>query len=194
MAIPSYVLDDIQAGKEYLSEMNQDLREDFLRGCACKSENQKILERVLIALDGKVELDEFDESMEANLDILYSIIGGIPTPVGQSVGYWGSKLDGVVLTYNQIITQGTAFNFQSGSDITVPINVTGFERWWFAIPSIEGAYDKYEDTVNVLNKGDIGTDQDLIGAPTLVSGAVNLNFYQNVYPVPQPNPLIIKKV
>lgn len=75
MAIPSYVLDDIQAGKEYLSEMNQDLREDFLRGCACKSENQKILERVLIALDGKVELDEFDDSIQANLDILYYIIG-----------------------------------------------------------------------------------------------------------------------
>jgi Ethanolamine utilization protein, possible chaperonin len=76
MALPTYVLEAIADGKEYLSNMNEDLREDFLRGCACKSENQKILERVLVALDGKVELDEFDDSVLANLRILYWIIGG----------------------------------------------------------------------------------------------------------------------
>lgn len=115
-------------------------------------------------------------------------------PQTEAVAYWGSKMDGTVLTYAQILAQGTSFDYVIGADITIPITVLDAERWWFAIPENESIKNWYEDTINVLNKGEIGTDQDLINAPTLVVGDTNLNFYQNVYPVPQPNPLIVKTI
>lgn len=195
MAFPSEILLEIQRGKSHLSDLNEQFLVEVKRGCNdCAPNGYYKLASILDSLEDKAEIGDYDDvSVELYNQMLY-IIGGSEVPVGDIVAYFGSKDDGTVLTYSEIVTQGTQVIITDASSITFPFNVTDFERWWFAIPSIEGAYAKYEDTVNVLNKGDIGTDQDLIGAPTLVTGTVNLNFWQNVYPVPQPNPLIIKKV
>jgi len=108
-----------------------------------------------------------------------------------SVAYWGSKASSGVLTYSQIIA-GNGFDYEIGGDITVPLNVPDYLIWWFAIPATEDIKDYYEDTVNPLNKGNIGTDQDLIYAPVLVTGTVNMNYYEVVYAIPQDNPLTVK--
>lgn len=192
MALPTEILELIQEGKAYLSDLNEEWKDDLKKGCNdCAPKEYYRLARILDSLEDKTEYDEVAQKL---IYEMVGIIGGEVTPVGQMLAYFGSKMDGTVLTYSQIVAQGTPVVITDTQNITFPFSVTGFERWWFAIPSVEGAYDKYEDTVNVLNKGDIGTDQDLIGAPTLVTGTVDLNFYQNVYAVPQPNPLIIKKL
>lgn len=192
MAIPTYVLEAIADGKEYLSNMNEDLREDFLRGCACKPENQKILERVIVALDGKVELDEFDDSAEANLNILYSIVGSGSIPVDK-VGYYGSKTIGQVLTYSQIVAS-SQFTFTSGGSMVVPFNNNQFLDNWFAYPDTEPEKNYYNDVIVPFKEGNMGTDQDLYGASQIVAGAVNLRLHQQVYPTPQPNSMEFKTI
>lgn len=192
---PTEIVAEIDRGKQYFSDLNEQFKADLKNGCMdCAPKDYYRLSMIMQSLVDKESIGDYDDVSKQLYDEMIYIIGGSEIPISDVIAYFGSKMDGTVLTYNQIIAQGTQVVIETGENVTIPFNVTGFERWWFAIPAVEGTFNKYEDTINVLNKGDIGTDQDLIGAPTLVTGIVNLNFYQNVYPVPQPNPLIIKKV
>lgn len=110
-----------------------------------------------------------------------------------SIAYWGSKASSGVLTYSQIIS-GNPFTYTIGANVTVPLSVPEYLIWWFAIPASESNKNYYQDTVNVLNKGTIGTDQDLIYAPIIVSGIINMDYYEVVYPIPQINPLLVQTI
>lgn len=100
----------------------------------------------------------------------------------QRIAYWGV---GAVPNYAGIIASSqVAFN--SGGSIIIPFNMTDADNLWFAYPQAEPTKNYYQDTLNPLNKGNMGTDQDYIGAPVIVT---DLKVQNSYYPLIQPNPI-----
>lgn len=165
MAFPSDILEDIERGYQYLSNLNVELQGDLMMGCKCSPNAINQLSRTLTALDAKVELDEYDDVVMANLKILYLIIGdSVPEVI--LTGYWWFNNTGTPLTEEQILSSNS-FTFIQGADIPVPFNVTDYSFYGWAYPSSEGVKNYFQDASVPDNKGYIGMPDELMGAPVI---------------------------
>lgn len=168
---PSEVLLEIERGKQYFSNLNEEFLGDLKRGCTDYSPlSYECLKRLLRALDFKNELDEYDEVAETLVYKMLVIIGGYKLVV-PLVGYWWSSDTNVPLTEGQILATNS-FEFTAGGSMRVPFRVLPPDYKFInvAYPSSQVTRTAYVNTNDSEDNGSLGGGGDLMGAAT-VTGA-----------------------
>lgn len=108
----------------------------------------------------------------------------------QLTAYYGTKTDGTTLSEGAI-QAGASVAFSTGADVTVDFSSNQVPAYlWYAEPSTEPLKTKWQDTVNIPNNGNIGTEEDLFNAPTIVGG---YRFYITTYATTTAYPTQFKK-
>lgn len=93
------------------------------------------------------------------------------------VAYWGWKGDNTVLTPTQIIASPYSSTFANGAKVIANYMTNSEPQYlWMAEPLSQPAKTKWYG--DVLNNGNIGTDQDLFDVPVASGG---YRFYITVY-------------
>lgn len=83
---PTEALLEIQRGNQYFSNLSQEYLNDLKNGCTnCKPDAFECLRNVMMALNYKVELEQYDSVSIKNIDIMLKIIGGYQLVVAPTV-------------------------------------------------------------------------------------------------------------
>lgn len=177
---------DIVRGYAYYSNLIAGILQDKSYGIKdCIDE--KPLYSILLAL--KFELlqdDPRDEILQNLQNCLIKIIGE-DDPITYADIYYGFLDTKTILSPENIIL-GTGAQIVSQLDYIVNLNDSqDYKYVWVAEPVTEPSKGQWEDTVNNLNKGNIGTDQDLFGIPQ-TSG--NFRVYITEYKTIFSNPIL----
>lgn len=108
-----------------------------------------------------------------------------------TIAYYGWREDNTTLTPSEIQGSENSVSFTSGATaVTADFSAALEPRYlWYAEPSSEPLKTKWQDTVNLPNNGNIGTEEDLYGAP-VISGS--FRFYITTYQTTAPNPIQFK--
>lgn len=105
--------------------------------------------------------------------------------------YFSTGPDFTIPSYATIVSTWTPVSFQPGGAINFSFNVTDLSILKVAYPQNEPLKNRWIDINDVLLFGAIGTEEDLWGAATNVSGAVPLRVvttnYLTLYSKPDPS-------
>lgn len=189
MATPIQIAADLIRGKAYFSQLNSENIENLFKGCGCgDSELSVCLARIVKALQYRVDQSIYDEITDGLYTKMMLIIGDFVAPV-QKKFYYTMKATSTPLTESQILALPFILA-ASGSNPVIPFDPLSPPQYGFmAELSTEPLKTKWQDTLEPLNKGDIGTSDDLFGLPLIVN---TLRAYQTEYPTNFSNPIQFK--
>lgn len=178
---------DIARGYIYYSDLMANILEDKAYGID-NCIDEKPLYNILLALKFELLQEEPRDEVLASLqDCLIRIIGEGDMTQYATV-YYGFLDTKTILSPEDIILN-TGVQIVSQLDYIVNLNDSQQYKYvWVAEPVTEPLKGKWEDTVTDLNKGNIGTDQDLFGIPQM-SG--NFRVYITEYKTIFSNPILL---
>lgn len=183
MGFPAKVLEDIQSGKEYLSDLNATYITELKKGCdSCTPKNYSCLSRVLKSLDYKIEVDQYDVVAENLYKTLMIIIGGVSyvPPVVYDAIYTGT---GIPTTQEQILL-GVLTPYTIGGNMLANFENSSYLTNYLAIPITAPVPTQYINQSNPFDTGPIGSPSDLFGSFTEV-GSFRVTITN--YPIPLTN-------
>lgn len=111
MAFPQPVLDDINRGKAFYSDLNAEYIQQLNNGCCgCCVKDYDCLQGILRSLDDKIELDEYDDVAIKLYGQMLLIIGDYTIKVPPTVDAGNNQTLPINQTafFNAIITPGSA--------------------------------------------------------------------------------------
>lgn len=121
MAFPTGVNTDITRAKQFYSQTHEDYLVYFQRGsCSCDLALLTELGDILLSLEYKKEVGDFDEVSKSLYYKMLTLIGGVTANIIGSA-YYGNW-DGTTLPTELEILASTSVNIIDQADITVPFN------------------------------------------------------------------------
>lgn len=163
-AFPEQVLDDIILGKKFLSDLNESRISNLQSGCKdCVPENYYCLTQLLMALEYKVELGDYDYVSQELYQQMMEIIGGEAyAPVSDGRIYFGSTETNEALTLEEIITFPFV-EYSINQDIVIPFEAD-YEFPFIALTFGVPIPNKIENLSNGVIE-DIGMNGQVLGVP-----------------------------
>jgi hypothetical protein len=127
-------------------------------------------------------------SMDINVSTKYAANRcQVPTEIPSettSYVYFGYKETDTILTQSQILASSRIV-INNGEDYEINFGGSSSPSYlWFAQPTTEQQKNKWEDIINPLNNGDIGTEDDLFGSHFVVG---QFDYVQTNYETQQEN-------
>jgi len=175
---------DIVRGNQYYSNLVADILQDKSYGIKDCIE-EKPLYNILLALQFELLQDEPNDDVLQNLQNCLIKIIGESDDTNYATVYYGFLDTKTILSPSNIIL-GTGVQIESQLEYTLNLNDSlDYKYVWIAEPLTEPLKGQWKDTVNNLNKGYIGTDQDLFNTPT-TSGSfrVYITEYKTIFANP----------
>ena len=177
--------DDIARGYLYYSDLIYNILINKSYGInTCI--NEKPLYHILLALKYELLQDIPNNEVLEQLQICLLNIIGEESIINNSIVYYGFLDTKTILSQSDIITQGISSSIVSQLSYVINLNSSqDYKYVWVAELLTEPLKTTWEDTVNNLNRGNIGTDQDLFSIPQ-ISGLyrVYITEYKTIFSNP----------
>lgn len=117
---PQQVLNDLNRGKQYYSDLNEGFISDLKRGCDnCTPKQGSCLMRILTSLEFK-STGVYDDESQGLYNQMMEIIGGESYVPDLLIIYYGTSASGSPLNLSTILA-GVQLPYMLGDSIVVPL-------------------------------------------------------------------------
>lgn len=160
-------------------------------GKSCGTEDITHLRVLIQAIKTSLVVYDWDGEATQKLYVcIEKLVGGEePEPLPETDIYYGSSSSQSIPTEEEI-EDAEFVSVALNSDYTLPLQNLSAGYTFIAEKATQTIKTKWADTVNIFNKGQIGTSSDLFGVPTIVG---TYRVYMTEYITEFDNPIKIEK-